>query len=85
MILLFGKGRRSFHKANVEGIHRMKGQAGEDWLIFFPPGDPNGLGIDLNKYDWAYTIGSPYYDGWKITWYKGEPPGWKMKEHLDCI
>ena len=86
MILLFGKGRRSFHKANIEAIHRMEGEAGEDWLIFFQPGDPNGIGIDLHKYEWAYTIGNPYYiNSHEITWYKGEPVGWKVGGNPDSI
>ena len=86
MILLFGKGRHSFHKANVTDLRRLRGEKGEDWLVIFQNGDNAGVGIDLRKYEWAYTIGSPFREGdWRIEWYKGEPGGWKTKAHPDCL
>ena len=81
MILLFGKRKHCFHKANVTDTRRVRGANGEDWLVVFQNGDHAGVGIDLNKYDWAYEID----DTTHIWWFKGQPATWRTKRHPDCL
>ena len=69
MILVFGKGRRTFDITDLDATERQKGADGEQWLVFFKRGEKFGKGIDLRKYEFAYTIN----DHGKLRWYKGGP------------
>ncbi len=69
MILIFGKGRRTFDITGLEHVESVIGENGHRWIAFFKPGANYGRGIDLDKYDFAYIIN----DHGKAVWYKGEP------------
>lgn len=69
MILIFGKGRRTFDIPGLEHVESTIGQNGHKWVAFFKPGEKFGRGIDLERYDFAYVI----TDRGQIIWYKGQP------------
>lgn len=69
MILIFGKGRRTFDIGKLDHIESVIGTNGHRWLAFFKTGEDTGRGIDLENYDFAYVINKHG----KVLWYKGAP------------
>lgn len=69
MILIFGKGRRTFDISGIEHAERVRGENGGWWVAYFKPGEKVGSGIELSKYDFAYVI----KNSGQIHWYKGAP------------